>query len=84
MPPDVWLDRLEVGREGNIQIVGYSYGEEGVFEFNSWLQKSANLRNVALEKANWTRGDRGPVLQFHLVAEFAGQGTEESEENDHD
>ncbi len=77
MPADVWLDQVQLERDGQLQIAGASYGEEGVFELVNWLEKTPLFADVALQGVGPGRREGGKLVQFHLQTKLEGCAAQE-------
>jgi Tfp pilus assembly protein PilN len=75
LPENVWLERLEAGRRGNVSLKGASYGEEGTYELSRWLSGVPGFAAVQLEGMQPQRLPTGLVTKFDMKFDLAGQAT---------
>ena len=81
LPADAWLDGFSLGQDGQLQLSGGSYGDDGVFEFVRFLGDVPELANVAINGTQPARFGSSGGTSFDVHAELAEQ-TNEGDRND--
>ena len=72
LPDQVWLDRIIVDTTGKMQLGGLSFTEEGVFEFEKWLNQLPSVREVSLFGTDQTTYSGGSAVSFNIKCEVVG------------
>lgn len=73
LPKGVWLDSLQVDREGRVSFTGPSFSENGVYEFVEHLKQASLVKNVALEGTRTIQLTTGPATQFDVKCNLNGR-----------
>lgn len=66
LPPEVWLERVEVTAAGQVRLSGAGYGEEGVYEFVRWLGQAPGIAQVEVEGISGGKSATGRVSKFEI------------------
>ena len=75
LPKGVWLESLQVDREGRVAFSGPSFSENGVYEFVEHLKKARVVTNVALEGTRAVQLANGPATLFDVKCNLNGRTT---------
>ena len=66
LPPEVWLERVEVTGAGQVRLSGSGYGEEGIYEFVRWLGQAPGIQQVEVEGVSGGKSATGRVSKFEI------------------
>lgn len=73
LPKGVWLESLQVDREGNVTLQGPSFSEEGIYQFIKQLQGIPVVKQPALEQTRPIQLGNGPATLFDVKCVLNGR-----------
>jgi len=71
-PRCIWLDKVRVDADQRVTLVGSSYTEGAIYQFERALQASPGFAHVAVEATRPGASPAGPVIKFDIQAKIAG------------
>ena len=71
MPPQVWLDRIDVDSVGKVTVHGSGYSEDEIYDFIRWLSAAPGLKEVQLEGTTTSQQTAAGPLKFDVKFDLA-------------
>lgn len=72
LPDDVYLELVWIDRDGQVVLEGSSKSEDGVFEFERWLQQLPLLERVTLNGTEVAPRGRSTEIKFSVRGAISG------------
>ena len=73
LPKGVWLESLQVDRDGHVTLHGPSFSEEGIYQFIKQLQGIPAVQHPALEQTRPIQLANGPATVFDVKCVLNGR-----------
>ena len=68
LPPNTWLDSVDIDRNGNMRVAGGSFTDKAIYDYISQLKDTGIYSSVALEGTSVSRVRNKQTYRFEISA----------------
>jgi hypothetical protein len=68
IPEGVWIESIEIGKEGKLTVIGRSFEERGIITFSKSFDGSENIKNISITSLKSTTLENGSLVKEFVIA----------------